>query len=91
MTAEERAWAALDAALQEYEPPCDGHDAFTADQLTEGERAWCAVLCAGCLVSELCETYAKAANVRVGFWAGHSYTTKGRSKATPAGGSDADH
>lgn len=83
MTAEDAAWAALDEALQDYEPPCVGHDAFTADQLTEGERAWCAVLCARCPVFALCEAYATAASVRVGFWAGHAYTTKGRSRATP--------
>lgn len=91
MTAEDAAWAALDDALQDYEPPCDGNDLFTADGLGESARSECAALCARCLVSDLCEAFADAANVKCGFWAGYAYTTKGRSQATPPGGSDADH
>lgn len=81
MTAEELAWQALGDALEEYPPPCDGLDAFTADSLTEGERAWCAVLCADCLVSDLCDAYAVAAKVKCGFWSGRQYGKNGKRKA----------
>ena len=81
MTADEAAWAALDDALQDYEPPCVDIEAFTADSLNEGERALCGMCCARCLVSDLCERYAVAANVKCGFWAGRQYGNKGRRKA----------
>lgn len=79
MSAEARAWDALDSALEWYAPPCDDDPLFTADRLTEGERALCELACARCLVSVLCGNYAEAANVPSGFWAGHQYTPKGRS------------
>ncbi len=80
MTAEDAAWAALDDALQDYEPPCDGNPLFTADSLNEGERALCGMCCARCHVADLCEGYAKAANVKCGFWAGRQYGKNGRRK-----------
>lgn len=64
MTAEEAAWAALDDALQDYEPPCEGNPLFTADRLTDGEREALGYRCARCLVSDLCEAFATAANVK---------------------------
>lgn len=89
MTAEEAAWAALDDALQDYEPPCDGNELFTADGLGESARAECAALCARCLVSDLCEAFADAANVKCGFWAGHQYGNYGRRKAHPVPSAEA--
>lgn len=83
MTAEELALDRLNDALKWYETPCADDPLFTADQLTEAERALCGLACARCLVSNLCEGYAKAANVPSGFWAGVQYTPKRRAKATP--------
>ena len=91
MTAEELALDALNRALKWYETPCADDPSFTADRLTESERALCELACARCLVSNLCEGYAKAAGVTAGFWSGHSYTSKGRAQTTPRGDSDADH
>jgi hypothetical protein len=72
------AWDALSSALARIAPPCDGKALFTADRLTPTQRAECAAVCAPCPVADLCETYAVTAKVESGFWAGHSYTFKGR-------------
>jgi hypothetical protein len=72
------AWDALATELQYVEPPCDGRALFTAARLTPEQRDACAALCATCPVFDLCENYATAARVDFGFWAGHSYTRKGK-------------
>lgn len=72
------AWDALSAALARIAPACDGEALFTADRLTPEQRAACAAVCGRCPVEELCDTYATTAQVESGFWAGHSYTFKGR-------------
>lgn len=64
------AWEALNTALEEATPPCKGHGLFTADRLTDKERAHCASICAGCLLVDLCDAYANAARVTSGFWGG---------------------
>lgn len=76
---------ALNASLQETAPPCDGRALFTADRLTDEERALCASICAACPVADLCGAYATAVRVTFGFWGGHPYTPKG--KTTAPGGS----
>lgn len=82
MTTEDAAWAALSSALDHYEPPCTDLDDFTADRLSESARDECAALCARCLVSDLCEAYAVAANVKCGFWAARQYGKNGKRKTT---------
>jgi hypothetical protein len=72
------AWDDLSAALARTPSPCDGKALFTADRLTPDQRAECAAVCARCPVADLCDTYATTAKVESGFWAGHSYTFKGR-------------
>lgn len=72
------AWEALNAEVRDYAPPCDGHALFTADGLSDEQRALCASICAECPVVALCDAYATAAKVTSGFWAGHSYTEKGK-------------
>ena len=73
----EQAWDALNAALQKAAPPCDGRALFTADRLTDEQRAACASICATCPLLDLCEAYAVTARVTSGFWAGEHYTSKG--------------
>lgn len=77
MSAEE-AWEALSLFLQNAEPLCNGQELFTTDGLTDDQRASCALICARCPVADLCGAYAMAAKVDSGFWAGHSYTSKGK-------------
>ncbi|WP_223690987.1 WhiB family transcriptional regulator [Leifsonia poae] len=72
------AWDALNAALTRTVPPCDGKALFTVDRPTPAQRAACAAVCARCPAADLCDTYATTAKVESGFWAGHSYTFKGR-------------
>lgn len=82
MTPDE-AWLSLNAALQDAEPECAGLDLFTADGLSDADRAVCASICAQCPVIELCDAYASAAGVIAGFWAGHAYTVKGKQPSGP--------
>lgn len=64
------AWEPLAAALEDYAPPCNGRDMFTSDGLTDEDRELCASICAGCPIADMCGTYASAAKVDSGFWAG---------------------
>jgi hypothetical protein len=77
MTADD-AWGDLSASLEDSEPLCNGLELFTADRLPDEDRAWCASICALCPVTDLCDAYATAAKVTAGFWAGHFYTSKGK-------------
>ena len=72
------AWIALDAALREVTPPCDGDPLFTAERLTDREREHCADLCARCPLLDLCDDYAMAVMPPAGFWAGYLYSAKGK-------------
>jgi hypothetical protein len=72
------AWDALNASLQETATPCDGRALFTADRLSDEQRALCASICTTCPIAVLCDAYASAAKVPSGFWAGHSYSPKGK-------------
>ncbi|WP_347756815.1 WhiB family transcriptional regulator [Agrococcus sp. ProA11] len=72
------AWSALNAALEDNAPPCDGRALFTADRLSEEERALCASICASCPVLDLCNAYAVASGPTFGFWAGHAYSLGGK-------------
>lgn len=72
------AWHALSASLEDSEPLCNGIDLFTADRLPDEDRAWCASICARCPVAAACDAYATADKVTSGFWAGHFYTSKGK-------------
>ncbi|WP_354670421.1 WhiB family transcriptional regulator [Microbacterium oryzae] len=83
------AWDALNAVLHDYTPPCDGRVLFTADELTDEQRATCAVVCATCPIADLCGSYAAAAKVDSGFWAGADRSPKRKraTKTTAPGGS----
>lgn len=77
MTAD-AAWEELNEALQHCTPLCADLALFTADGLTDEERTLCASVCTRCPLLDPCRTYAEAANVPSGFWAGYAYTPKGR-------------
>lgn len=80
----EDAWDALDAALEDYEPPCRDDPLFTtAERLSPQDHAFCEALCTGCKVLDLCDAYATKADVRMGFWGGHPHTQKGKQPAGP--------
>lgn len=81
MTAADAAWDALSSALERYEPPCTDLDTFTMDKLSADDQAFCATLCARCLVLPECSAYARATKPAAGFWAGRQYGTK---KVTPS-------
>ncbi|KXC06427.1 WhiB family transcriptional regulator [Microbacterium hominis] len=66
----EAAWDALNAALEDYTPPCDGRALFTADRLSDEQLAECVAICARCPIALECRTYATAAKVECGIWAG---------------------
>lgn len=72
------AHAALNAALRDSAPPCEGDETFTADRLSEADISFCKAMCSVCPAFDLCEAYATASSARNGFWAGHLYTAKGR-------------
>ena len=72
------AWSDLNAALEDYAPPCGGLHLFTADSRTDDQRAVCASICARCPITDLCNHYAVASRVDSGFWAGADRAARGR-------------
>ncbi|GAT74853.1 transcription factor WhiB [Microbacterium sp. HM58-2] len=74
----EDAWDALSDALENTTPACEGRALFTVNRLSNDERALCKSICVRCPLFVLCDAYALAAKVESGFWAGHSYSPKGR-------------
>lgn len=66
----EAAYALLASVLEDFAPPCNGHDVFTSDYLSDLERAVCASICDTCPIADPCGAYARAASVDSGFWAG---------------------
>jgi len=83
------AWDALNAALQNYVPPCTGRALFTADHRTAEQQAACEVICGTCPIAELCAAYAAAAKADFGYWAGVDRGPKHKraTKTTAPGGS----
>lgn len=81
MTAD-AAWDALNEALEDVTPPCSGLPLFTADSLTDEQRAECSRICARCPIADLCDAYATAAKADAGFWAGVERSPKRRRAAT---------
>lgn len=77
MTADE-AWDALNAAMEDDAPLCEGQALFTTDGLNNEDRAVCASICVRCPVADLCNAYAMAAKMTSGFWAGRYYSPKAR-------------
>ncbi len=75
------AWDALNAALQDYAPGCSGLPLFASDSRTDEQRAECSSICARCSIYNLCDTYATASKVDLGFWAGKDRNPK-RKRAT---------
>jgi Transcription factor WhiB. len=80
------AWDALNAALDQEAPGCSGLDLFTADRRTEEQRAMCASICARCPFIHPCDTYALAARVDFGYWAGVERAVSRRATRTPDAG-----
>lgn len=76
----EAAWTALSTALDDYAPPCTDDPLFTADKLAPEDQAFCAALCEGCPVAPECEAYAVTAKVQAGYWAGHQYASRKKSR-----------
>lgn len=77
------AYAPLASVLQDFVPPCNGQDVFMSAELTELERAVCSSICAACPIADLCDAYATASKVDLGFWAGKDRNPK-RKRATSA-------
>lgn len=72
----DEAYAPLASVLRDFEPPCNGHDVFMSAELTELERAVCSSICARCPIADLCDAYATASQVDLGFWAGKDRNPK---------------
>ena len=81
MTADET-WEALNAALHDITPLCQGRELFTTDGLADEDLAVLATICARCPVAGLSNSYATAAKVTSGFWAGRYYSSKARKRPT---------
>jgi len=81
--AEAVTWEALNAALDEYEPPCRDRALFTADTISVEQQALCESICARCRVSDLCDAYAVASKPNTGFWGGFRWTQQGKQPAGP--------
>lgn len=80
------AWDALNAALDDEVPGCSGLDLFTADRRTDEQRDLCASICARCPLVHPCDTYAVAARVDSGYWAGVERAVSRRVTQTPDAG-----
>jgi hypothetical protein len=76
----EAAWEALSDALERYVPPCTDDPLFTADKLAPDDQEFCAALCAGCPIALECEAYAVTAKVQAGYWAGHQYASRKKTR-----------
>lgn len=74
----DNAWDALNDALEHMAPACESRALFTADRLTDDQRALCESICARCPLFDLCDAYAVTTKVESSFWAGYSYSPKGR-------------
>ncbi|MEV8174966.1 WhiB family transcriptional regulator [Microbacterium sp. NPDC079176] len=74
----EDAWDALNSALEHIAPLCKGQALFTADRLSDDERALCESTCTRCALFDLCDAYATAAKVDAGYWAGVERSPKRR-------------
>ncbi|MEZ0141044.1 WhiB family transcriptional regulator [Microbacterium sp. NRRL B-14842] len=74
------AWADLNAALEDYAPPCSGLHLFVADSRTDDQRDECSVICGRCPIRDLCHHYAVASRVDAGYWAGIDRASRGRGR-----------
>lgn len=63
-----REFAALQDALRDVTPSCDGMDAYTDDRPSEDDVTAIAGICASCPVLELCQAYAVAGRPSAGHW-----------------------
>lgn len=72
----EDAYAALDTALQTRAPACSSDPRFTADIIPKNEQQQLKITCDRCDVALLCRRYAQTAKVKIGFWAGRSYSSQ---------------
>lgn len=61
-------FAALQDALRDVQPSCQGVDAYTADRPSEDDVATMRAICASCPVQKLCQAYALAAKPQAGSW-----------------------
>lgn len=74
----EAANAALQQALRQETPACDGDDRFTASRsspLRGEEKKDLYLTCFDCPIFEQCSAYATAAKPAAGYWAGKNYGT----------------
>lgn len=76
------AYALLASALKDFVPPCNGQEVFTSSALTDLERAVCSSICAHCPIADLCDAYASASKVDLGFWAGKDRNPKRKRAST---------
>ncbi|MBB3158292.1 hypothetical protein FHS07_001988 [Microbacterium proteolyticum] len=63
-----REFAALQDALREVTPSCDGMDAYTADRPSEDDVETMRAICESCPVLKLCQAYAAAGRPSAGNW-----------------------
>lgn len=83
MTTAEDALKALDLAMQDVDPACQGDGRFVLDDQPAHTLRY---ICNECPLIELCRAYAKAAKPPAGVWAGRRwyYPKTRRSKRTGA-------
>lgn len=83
------AYDQLSRALEMRAPQCNGDARFTEDRVTAAVAKDLAKICATCDVALLCRQYARAANPKIGYWAGHRPTPTPRTPATGRSGGGA--
>lgn len=64
-----RAWSALQLALEQHTPACEGDTRYTSDTLTNADKTDMATICESCPLLELCRTYKTTARPKAGHWA----------------------
>ena len=80
MSRASEAYDTLQKAMTVTLAPCDGIELFTADTLSNADKAALTAICDTCLLFDKCRTYADAARPTAGLWAGKTYTTRTKDK-----------
>jgi hypothetical protein len=73
MSAASEAYTRLSDAFMTNVPECQGLALFTAENLSFADVEVLTPICDACPLYELCDTYARTARVKAGFWAGRRY------------------
>lgn len=82
MSAVSEAYTRLHDAMVNVAPDCSGDPRFIADGV---EVEVVEAVCAGCLLFDLCESYATVARPTAGIWAGRRWAPKTYRPRQPKG------